>query len=686
MLKHTFIHLPGIGAKTEARLWARGVLNWDEYESELPPQLGFFANEETPIAASLAASRAALESGNTDFFADRLSPGDFYRIALTFPEETLFLDIETTGLSLYYDYLTMVGWSMAGHYGAYILGEDPAPLFAAVSRAKVIVTFNGSHFDVPFLAKTFPDLKIPKAHIDLRFLVRRAGLEGGQKEVEELLGLRRPKRLLEMSGERAPVLWHQYRWGSISSLEQLLAYNHADVDGMQGILDWSIRTLITELRSPKRTRLPKFRRAGRALSRGYRQPVEVSRKILPYGGSTRPAMRLEDLKLAPAFKVVGIDLTGSEKRPSGWASLSSDGMSETQRVGSDDELVSLSLAARATLVSIDSPLSLPVGRSIVEDSDPARATAGITRFCERTLRQRGINVYPCLLPSMQQLTARGMRLAARFRALGVPVIESYPGAAQDILGIPRKRASLDLLQRGLVAFGAHGVFQSEEVSHDELDAITSAIVGAFFWAGYFEPLGNADEEYLIIPDVRRSDSLWASRLAVGVSGFIAAGKTTAARHLADNGFAYGRYSQVLAALATELGLEPTRNVLQKLGAEVNLTKGQRWLGSRLLSLLPHDQHVVIDGLRHPEDHSFLSEAFGPSFLHITIAADHSARSERAVREGVPPPRYEEILAHPVERNVPDVAALAHQSIRNDGTLDALYTRTDEAVASFVLTP
>ena len=46
---------------------------------------------------------------------------------------------------------------------------------------------------------------------------------------------------------------------------------------------------------------------------------------------------------------------------------------------------------------------------------------------------------------MRMLTERGIHLAARFRALGIPVIESYPGAAQDIMRIPRKRAGLEYL-------------------------------------------------------------------------------------------------------------------------------------------------------------------------------------------------------------------------------------------------
>jgi predicted nuclease with RNAse H fold len=107
-------------------------------------------------------------------------------------------------------------------------------------------------------------------------------------------------------------------------------------------------------------------------------------------------------------------------------------------VGTDDEMVARVIAISPALVSVDSPLSVPFGRTRVEDDDPGRSEFGIMRRCERELKRRGINVYPCLLPSMQGLTRRGMRLATRLRRLGIPVIESYPGAAQDIMGIPRK--------------------------------------------------------------------------------------------------------------------------------------------------------------------------------------------------------------------------------------------------------
>ncbi len=102
---------------------------------------------------------------------------------------------------------------------------------------------------------------------------------------------------------------------------------------------------------------------------------------------------------------------------------------------------------------------------------------------------------------MQNLTRRGMRLAAELRAAGIEVIESYPGAAQDMMRIPRKRASQERLRAGLARFGVRGIRAPELVTHDELDAVTSAVVGAFYLADAYEAMGTPDEDYLIVPQV-----------------------------------------------------------------------------------------------------------------------------------------------------------------------------------------
>lgn len=183
------------------------------------------------------------------------------------------------------------------------------------------------------------------------------------------------------------------------------------------------------------------------------------------------------------IKVIGIDLTGSEKRPSGVATLYDGGRAVTARLKMDKEIIGYVLAAQPTLVSIDSPLSLP--------EDPTK----IYRECELTLKRRGIGVYWCLLPSMEKLTRRGIGLAHILRNQGFSVIESYPGAAQDILGIPRKSKGTQVLAKALAEYGVKG---NLAVSHDELDAITAAIVGQHYLGGKYEALGC-----LILPKVKR---------------------------------------------------------------------------------------------------------------------------------------------------------------------------------------
>jgi len=174
-------------------------------------------------------------------------------------------------------------------------------------------------------------------------------------------------------------------------------------------------------------------------------------------------------------RVIGIDLTGSEKRPSGVAYLWDKRLVWTARRKTDDQMIADVLTPPIPdLVSIDSPLSLP------EDSRK------IYRDCELTLKRRGIGVYWCLLPSMKALTLRGIALAGKLKNMGIDVIESYPGAAQDILGIPRKNKGIKLLAEAL---GKYGIEGNLDVSHDELDAITSAIVGQLYLEGQYEALG-----------------------------------------------------------------------------------------------------------------------------------------------------------------------------------------------------
>jgi uncharacterized protein YprB with RNaseH-like and TPR domain/predicted nuclease with RNAse H fold len=518
LLAETFIHIAGIGPKTERRLWRAGIASWDELRTT---SFGLRAD----VLQALEDSAEALATDDVDFFFSALPARERWRAFSDFGSRFAAVDIETTGMSIY-DQITVVGIEFEGQYRTFIAGSNLHEAAELIASASGLITFNGALFDLPFIQRTFPDLQLPPAHVDLRFLARRVGWAGSLKAVEQRAELRRSEELADLSGYGATVLWSQFDGdGDLDALERLVVYNAADTCVLRPLAELvterlrndlytdrgddadAAPTLFAQVVRPRRSAsssgprelppLPDIVRSPAGLRVGA---VEVT--VPPLRG-LEPDITLAALRRQMPdadARIVGIDLTGSEARPTGWALLQGD-VAVTGLVHTDEELLRQTLACKPRIVSIDSPLSIPVGRHCTDDACSCRVDGGITRHCERELKRRGINVYPCLIQSMQNLTRRGMRLAAALREAGVEVIESYPGAAQDIMRIPRKRASQERLRAGLARFGVCGLRRSDAITHDELDAVTSAVVGAFFLADAFEGIGNPDEGYLIVPRV-----------------------------------------------------------------------------------------------------------------------------------------------------------------------------------------
>jgi predicted nuclease with RNAse H fold len=194
--------------------------------------------------------------------------------------------------------------------------------------------------------------------------------------------------------------------------------------------------------------------------------------------------------------VVGLDLAGVEKRPSGFCVL--EGMRvETREVYADCEILSNIQAASPKIVAIDAPLSLPPGRKTIEQ----RADEHL-READRELLRRRIRFFPITLGPMRQLTTRGMNLKTALAGLGFGSIEVYPGGAQDVLGIPRKQQGLDKLRVGLEGLGLKGLHGG--MSDHELDAVTCAYVGKMFLEGRSVTYG-APEPGIVMPGDRKSD-------------------------------------------------------------------------------------------------------------------------------------------------------------------------------------
>ncbi|MGA2361780.1 MAG: DUF429 domain-containing protein [Candidatus Aminicenantales bacterium] len=189
--------------------------------------------------------------------------------------------------------------------------------------------------------------------------------------------------------------------------------------------------------------------------------------------------------------IVGLDLAGSPKRPTGFCVLRGLEV-ETRDLYSDEEILAAIAEAHPGLVAIDAPLHLPPGRSSIHERNDSHY-----RPCDLELRRRKIPFFPITLGPMRGLTERGMRLRAELERNGTRTVEMYPGGAQDVWGIPRAARDGKGLRSGLARLGLKGL--RTDSSNHELDAASGALVGLLFLQGRAEVLGDFDSGAIIMP-------------------------------------------------------------------------------------------------------------------------------------------------------------------------------------------
>jgi uncharacterized protein len=234
MLKRTFIHLPGVGRRTEGRFWRGGLATWEDMlGAERVP--GLSGERIARLKEDLQESLAHVD--DPSYFAARLHAGEHWRLFEKFRQRTAYLDIETTGNHWPGLLVTVVGLYDGKSMRQFVQGFNLREFPQALSELDVIVTFNGRLFDLPVLKTYFPGLKLPPVHVDLRFLLARLGYKGGLKKIEPLFGINRPEEVNGMDGYMAVLLWQRYQRGDRTALDLLLKYNREDVVNLEVLMD-----------------------------------------------------------------------------------------------------------------------------------------------------------------------------------------------------------------------------------------------------------------------------------------------------------------------------------------------------------------------------------------------------------------------------------------------------------------
>ncbi|MFH0875837.1 MAG: ribonuclease H-like domain-containing protein [archaeon] len=236
ILRNTFIHIPGITRNVEKKLWNLEVKDWEMCLARLESlPLSIEAKKQAEIL--LPKSIEECNNKNHLFFTPLLANNEQWRAYPEFCHNCCFLDIETTGLSKYYNKITTIALYDGNNAKTFVNGINLADFADEISKYSMIVTFNGARFDLPFIKAKFPEIEFSQFHIDLMYAFWKLGERGGLKRIEKRFGLIRDDDIAGVDGFEAVLLWHRYQRGDKAALELLLKYNIEDVKNLKVLLD-----------------------------------------------------------------------------------------------------------------------------------------------------------------------------------------------------------------------------------------------------------------------------------------------------------------------------------------------------------------------------------------------------------------------------------------------------------------
>ncbi len=244
MIQNSFILLNGVAEEKERQLWQQGIMHWDQFVNSRFIR-GFSWKRKGFYDFQLRKAKKELYEFNSAYFTKILPRAESWRLYDFFKEDATFLDIETD----HRGNITVIGLSDGNDMRTMVQGMnlDKNLLQEELSRAKILVTFNGSSFDIPRINHYFNKIVPDIPHIDLRHVCARLGLKGGLKSVEEQLNIKRPEHLRALRGDHAIELWRAWKAsGEREWLDLLVQYNEEDVLNLKPLADIVCRRLKEE--------------------------------------------------------------------------------------------------------------------------------------------------------------------------------------------------------------------------------------------------------------------------------------------------------------------------------------------------------------------------------------------------------------------------------------------------------
>lgn len=247
MIENTFQVMPSVRSKKERRIWDSGILTWRDFMDSGSVN-GISDSSKSKYDAVLENAYGYLDDNDSLTLGEMMPRGEHWRLYETFKHTAAFLDIETDGLERD-STVTVVTVCKGDEVTTLVEGRDldAESLSDALDNPSMLITFNGSCFDIPVLRCSFPLLDLNQPHFDLRFGCRKVGYTGGLKNIERCLGLSRSEELENIDGMDAVRLWKYWtRANDRRSLDLLIEYNRADTINLKTLADIMYDKLVRE--------------------------------------------------------------------------------------------------------------------------------------------------------------------------------------------------------------------------------------------------------------------------------------------------------------------------------------------------------------------------------------------------------------------------------------------------------
>ena len=208
------------------------------------------------------------------------------------------------------------------------------------------------------------------------------------------------------------------------------------------------------------------------------------------------------------MSVLGVNLSSSPLKPSKVAVLNkSSSLSYFGLFAADEELVELAKSLRPKIISIGTPLSLPMGLCCLEPAHSCNLSVPNRkgRLLEMELARMRISCFFTNKGSIvRSLIYRGIELKSKLRQAGFEVIEAYPHASKIILfgdKIPstRSAAGLAILKERLGPLIGCLASYAAEMDRNGCDAALNAYTGLLHIHDETDVLGCEEEGTLVLP-------------------------------------------------------------------------------------------------------------------------------------------------------------------------------------------